>query len=116
MTPCLSFKRLYIILPIPINANIILYNLLLEKSKYFDLIRYLEAILPKKQTEKRQLDNAKVTYNFSIQSNIMQCNIIQYNIMQFNAIQYNSHYNDNLFIQLPLGKRISADPSMRKAY
>ena len=30
-----------------------------------------------------------MTYNFSIQSNIMQYNIIQYNIMQFNAIQYN---------------------------
>ena len=46
----------------------------------------------------------------------MQYNIIQYNIMQSNAIQYNSHYNDNLFIQPPLGKRNSADPSMRKAY
>ena len=44
----------------------------------------------------------------------MQYNIIQYNIMQFNAIQYNSHYNDNLFIQLPLGKRMSANPSMSK--
>ena len=44
----------------------------------------------------------------------MQYNIIKYDIMQFNATQYNSHYNDNLFIQLPLGKRISADPSMSK--
>ena len=46
----------------------------------------------------------------------MQYNIIQYNIMQLNALQYNSHYNDNLFIQLPMGKRNSADPSMRETY